>query len=117
MLDHALDPSTVISALAKANIRTIESVLRTCPLLFFLQIHYAGFYVFFSQVSKETLKSVKETINGAGNVNIVPIHVAEEVSRLMFKFFFTEFSHFQKRRVTENALMEMAQDRDEEWDV
>ena len=33
-LDYALDPSTVIAALAKINITTVESVLRACPLSF-----------------------------------------------------------------------------------
>ena len=49
----------------------------------FLQIFYAEFDIF-SQLPEGALDSVKETINGAGNVNIVPIHVVEEVSKVIF---------------------------------
>ena len=111
-LDHAMDPSTAIAALAKINITTMESVLHV--LSFFLRIHNAEIKVF-SQLSDSLLKDLKKTMNGAGNVNIAPIHVVEEVSRTMFIFFFSEFSLCQKRRGVENALKKMAQDED--WDA
>ena len=60
---------------------------------------------------------IKEILNGPDNVNIAPIDIVEEVTRIMFIFFFffTEFfSLCQKRKVTENALKEIAQERDEE---
>jgi hypothetical protein len=82
-----LDPDTVISALAKADITTMESVIRACPLSFPLHIHYAEFDVF-SQVRIKTLAEVKELLNSADNVNIIPIHVFEAVSRAMFFFFY-----------------------------
>ena len=43
-LDHAMDPSTPIAALAKINITTMESVLHV--LSFFLQIRNAEINVF-----------------------------------------------------------------------
>jgi hypothetical protein len=76
-----------------------------------LQIHCPEFD-FFSQLSNEAFAEMKEVMNGAGNVNIVPIDVVEEVSRIMFIFFFTDFHFFQKRRVTEIALKKGAQDEE-----
>jgi len=62
-LDHVLDPATVVSALTEANLTSMD------------------------QVPYETIAKVKGIINGADNVNIVPIHVVEGVSWKMFIFF------------------------------
>ena len=78
-LDYALDPSTVIAALAKINITTVESVLRACPVFFFYKFITLNL-IFFSQLPNEALADLKETFNSADNVNIVPTDVVEEVS-------------------------------------
>ena len=79
-LDYALDPSpTVIAALAKINITTVESVLRACPVFFFYKFISLNM-IFFSQLPNEALADLKETFNSADNVNIVPTDVVEEVS-------------------------------------
>ena len=106
-LDHALEPCTVIAALAEINITTVESVLRACHFLYkFNTLNL----IFYSQLPSEAFEKMMETMNSAGNVSIAPIHVVEEVSRLMFNFFFTEVSLCQKRRAVENALMKISQD-------
>ena len=78
-LDYALEPSTVIAALAKINITTVESVLRACPVFFFYKFITLNL-IFFSQLPNEALADLKETFNSADNVNIVPTDVVEEVS-------------------------------------
>ena len=45
----------------------------------------------FSQLSNEVFAKVKEIVNGADNVNIVPIHVFEEVSGITFIFSLLNF--------------------------
>lgn len=46
----------------------------------------------FSQLPDSLLAEMKEIINAADNVTIAPRYVVEEVSKIMFIFFFTEFS-------------------------
>ena len=77
---YALEPSTVIAALAKINITTVESVLRAFPLSFSSTNSLGWIWYFFSQLPKEAFADLKETFNSADNVNIAPIHVVEEVS-------------------------------------
>ena len=90
LLDFHLDPATVISALAKANITTMESVRASIFLSFSLQIYNVKFDVF-RDLTEEQFASIKGTINDAENVTIAPIDVVENVRRIIFIFIFTEF--------------------------
>ena len=47
---------------------------------------------------------MREIINAADNVTIAPSDVVEQVSRIIFIIFFTEFLLCQKRRAIENGL-------------
>ena len=77
-LDHILDPLTVIAALAKSNITTVESVLTSMSS--FHKFITLNLILFFSQLPDGALAGIMKTINDAGNVNIVPIELAEQVS-------------------------------------
>jgi hypothetical protein len=109
-LDYTLEPCTVIAALAKNNITTVESVLRACHFLYkFMTLNLITLY---SQFPSETLAEMVETMNAADNVSIGPIYVIEEVGRVMFYLFsILIFFAFQKRRLTEMAHKEEAQNK------
>ena len=78
-LGYHLEPSTVISALAKNNITTVELVLRAYPQSFSSTNSYAEFF-FYSQLFNTALARMKEIMNNPNNVSIAPIDVVEEVS-------------------------------------
>ena len=78
-LGYHLEPSTVISALAKNNITTVELVLRAYPQSFSSTNSYAEFF-YYSQLPNTALARMKEIMNNPNNVSIAPIDVVEEVS-------------------------------------
>ena len=78
-LGFHLEPSMLISTLAKNNITTVESV--TCPLSFSSTSSLCWiWFSLFSQMPSGLLEQMRETMNDVKNVSIAPIDVVEDVS-------------------------------------